>query len=408
MFKRAYLISIIRNIVVLLIFLPQLTTYVASLINAVPNNERERMLAYIAETGDLSYLSSPVKSYKYLHYFVDEEGNPTQIFGDYMQECQPFMDLMKKFYFGVGYHGPLFNVLPDDADLAHRSIGNWFFSSKHVNGNEFHIIYNYSERTYRHIMREVDRATYICVAFASLISMLFAYFEIRPAIRAWREEKRFIAQTSHELRTPIAVISTAMEIFDTENSSIATKKNTEIVKIEVSFMKKIIDDLFFLSRTDMKQIKLNMEVFDISPVLLETFIAAEVLANAKSIHFEDFMPEEIFVNADSSMIRRLIAILLENAIDYTQPGGKVSMSIQKRADKVDITVSDTGIGISKKDIKLIFKRFYRVDETRSANKGNSGMGLAIATWIVARHHGKISVESTPGHGSSFTVTLRAV
>ena len=405
MIKRAYLISIVRNTIILILLLPAFATYVGSLMNSIRNSERARILTHIIETGDMSYIHTPVLGLRYFYFVVDGEGDPIEIGGDFIEEGWQYIELMKRHHFGAGYSGPIANVTPDDPNVWHRTFGNWFFSSKR-DGDVFHVIYNYSEQNYRQMMQEVDRVVYIGIGAIAALSILFAYFEIKPAVSAWRKEKRFIAQTSHELRTPVAVIRTAAEVYDIDSSFETTKRNVEIIKREVGHMEKMINDLFFLSRADMKQLKLSKESFNLSMILLETYIGAEVLANAKSIQFEDFEPKTANVYADISMIRRLFIILLENAMDYTPPGGTVSLSVQIRGKMVSVSVSDTGVGIAKKEHRQIFKRFYRIDDSKAANKGNSGMGLAIAKWIVKKHRGKIYVTSAPGQGSTFTVTLR--
>jgi signal transduction histidine kinase len=115
----------------------------------------------------------------------------------------------------------------------------------------------------------------------------------------------------------------------------------------------------------------------------------------------------VWIRGDQSLLRRTIAILLDNAIKYTPEAGSIMISLTQKERLIELQVSDTGIGIPADALPKIFDRFYRVDDARNQNDGSSGLGLAIAKWVVEAHQSKIAVDSTPGVGSTFTVSIPA-
>jgi signal transduction histidine kinase len=111
------------------------------------------------------------------------------------------------------------------------------------------------------------------------------------------------------------------------------------------------------------------------------------------------------IDGDSHAVRRLFVILIDNAVKYTNPGGNISITLRAKGNSAEAAVIDTGIGLAKRDQPHIFDRFWRVDRVRSREAGGAGLGLSIARWIVDQHHGTISVESEPGQGSTFRISL---
>ena len=413
MFKRLYILSFLRSIFIFLTITPMLNLYILTLIYRIPNVERERLVTYVCETGDVTYLKTPIVDYSFFYAILDPNGDTVYISdtSTQIEAKKKCLNNLKDIYYKSK---PLafYNIQPEDKSFHHMAFDNYYFTSKQKLHREpgysvFYVIYNREEVSLQYASNQSFKANMICMIAASVISLIFAFFEVLPAKRAWNTQKQFIAQTSHELRTPTSVINSVLELFNTDRSE-EDKKNYQIMKGEVNILIGLINGLMFLSRTDVKQIKLKKEFVEIYTLLLETYIAAEVLAEPKSIVFEDFKSDEAIILADDAMIRQVIMILLNNAIQYTQVGGKISLSCKRIGSKIEITVEDNGIGIDKKNMKLIFNRFYRVEKSKSSNKGNSGLGLAIAKWIVIQHRGNIRVESVIGKGSKFIVSLPAI
>jgi signal transduction histidine kinase len=167
----------------------------------------------------------------------------------------------------------------------------------------------------------------------------------------------------------------------------------------------LIDSLMTLARMDSGAESLNYSVVDIASVLREASSSGQPLADSKQIHFDREIPNEpIVVDGDPHALRRLFLILIDNAVKYTPTGGRVSIALKTVGNEVVAQVRDTGLGISKEDLPLIFDRFYRADKARSRETG-TGLGLSIAQWIAEAHHASIRVDSAVGQGSTFEVHL---
>ncbi len=223
-----------------------------------------------------------------------------------------------------------------------------------------------------------------------------------------RRSRQFAADVTHELRTPLTILRGETELAlrsgrDQEELRKVLESNLE----EISRMSYLIEDLLLLSKSDLGQIPLKMEPIYLPELIVELHHQAQLLAAAKSIRVDLNCPrQDIFILADNLRMRQVLLNLLTNAIKYTPAGGKVGIDIELTdRDQVRITISDSGIGIAQEELELIFERFYRVDKTLNRNDGGSGLGLSIAKWIVEAHDGTISVSSTPGQGSRFSVTL---
>lgn len=219
--------------------------------------------------------------------------------------------------------------------------------------------------------------------------------------------RQFSADVTHELRTPLTILRG-----ETELALRNDRDQKELINVlesnleEISRMSYLIEDLLLLSKSDMGEIPLKMEPLSLVEFIIELHHQAQLLATAKNIKVDLLCPDEqIILNADSFRLRQVFLNLLTNAIKYTPEGGSVTVELILNDNNVAITISDTGIGIDSEHLDIIFDRFYRVDKTRNRNDGGSGLGLAIVKWIVNAHAGSITVSSSIGQGSKFTVTL---
>jgi heavy metal sensor kinase len=219
----------------------------------------------------------------------------------------------------------------------------------------------------------------------------------------------FTADASHELRTPVSLIrSTAelalMESRDEEAYRAALRDNLE----EAVRMTDLIEDLLTLARADSGDASLRLATLNVADSLQEAFIQAKPLAAVSRIDMLLEVPEEqTRVMGDSSSVRRLFLILIDNGIKYTPAGGCLSASARCQEDEVIVELRDTGIGIFEGDMPNIFERFYRADRSRSRTFG-VGLGLSIAKCIANSHDATIEVDSAPGHGSTFRVRFRRI
>ena len=223
---------------------------------------------------------------------------------------------------------------------------------------------------------------------------------------AFESQKQFIQDASHELRTPIAIAQTNIEVTEMEEKATVKdyRRLMDVLKMSLERMNRLSDNLLLLSEGE--QFRVKWSVVDMS-VLLEEVIAE---TNAKAIDAGiglELQPvsEEMFVMGDAMLLKQAIINLADNAIKYNRAGGTVKISVRAEGAQLAIQVQDSGIGISIADQQRIFDRFYRVDKSRSRSQGGSGLGLAIVKKVVEDHEGTISVESTPDEGSTFLVSL---
>jgi signal transduction histidine kinase len=223
---------------------------------------------------------------------------------------------------------------------------------------------------------------------------------------AFDSQKQFVQDASHELRTPIAIAQTNIEVLEMEPA--ATIKDYQeiirVLKLSLERMNNISNSLLLLSestptRSDWQQV-------DVAALINDVLTETRSEAKAAGINLEFATPAVKFIiKGDAFRLKQAVVNLVDNAIKYNRPGGAVTISVSHEDGSGVIEVRDTGIGIAPSDQQFVFERFYRVDKSRSREKGGSGLGLAIVKKIVEDHDGRIMVESTPGQGSIFRIFL---
>jgi len=224
---------------------------------------------------------------------------------------------------------------------------------------------------------------------------------------AFKRVTQFTADASHELRTPIALMRTRTEVALRKPRSEGEYKET-IVRIhqELERTSALIENLMTLARADSGTEALQITPTDLNEVFLEISEPARLLAEGKSIHYEQRLAETpLRVSGNAPSLRRLFLILIDNAVKYTSREGRISVVLDSSDGAAVTEIRDTGVGISPADLPHIFERFYRADESRSRESGGTGLGLSIAKWIAEAHHGSISVVSKVGEGSVFQVQI---
>ena len=225
---------------------------------------------------------------------------------------------------------------------------------------------------------------------------------------AFNRQKQFTADASHELRTPIAVIRAQVEeVLENETVSGGEYRQAlHAVKKQIVHMSNLIGQMLLLSRVDENQNQLEKEPFDFNFLVESLMEEMENLALIKNISLlTKIETRPIYIKADQSLITQLLLNLIDNAIKYSNIGGKVVLKVDDLGDKLKIDIKDEGSGIAEEHLSNIFVRFYRVDKSRSRKNGGSGLGLAICRWIAEAHQGQISVTSIQGQGTTFTVEL---
>jgi signal transduction histidine kinase len=266
--------------------------------------------------------------------------------------------------------------------------------------------YSIEEKMYKPLIVTSIFIGSLSIALVFIISLLLANKAIRPIKRSWEKQAVFIADASHELRTPLAVVNSNLEIvMENQNETVGSQiKWLGNVQYELERMKKLVDDLLFLARADAED-KMPKEHFDLSGLLYKNYDVFLPLAQKKELELFLDTKDNIIVYGNEFWIKQLVTILLDNAIKYTDRGGKIELKLEESANTFQLSVRDTGEGIDKEHIRKIFDRFYRVDKSRSRSNGGSGLGLAIAKCIVNDHKGAINVISELSKGTEFTVAF---
>ena len=239
--------------------------------------------------------------------------------------------------------------------------------------------------------------TMLSASFNELLSRLDQTFD---------SMRRFVADASHELRTPISVIRGEADVaLSHDRDSAEYRESLAIILDESRRLSRLVDDLLNLARADAGSVRLQVREFYFNDLVAECCRSVQALAAARRIKMEYQTGEDIPFHGDEELLRRLVVNLLDNAIRYTPQGGQVKASLNANGSELRIEVSDTGAGIPAEAVPHVFERFYRADQARSRQEGGFGLGLAIVKWIAESHKGAVDLTSRPGQGSTFTVTL---
>jgi len=249
---------------------------------------------------------------------------------------------------------------------------------------------------------------YCSLAIAAFIavSLFLSGWALRPVEHAWRQQKRFVADASHELKTPLTVILANIGILKSKGSSTIDEQAAwiENTEAEAKRMKVLVDDLLFLAKTDDAKTTAVYDKVNLSDVFLSTALALESLAFERDVGLDtDGIDPNVDVAGDVGQLRRLVGILLDNAIKYSAENSTITLTLARKQNKAILTVHNPGVSITPEDLEHLFERFYRADKSRS--KEGYGLGLSIARSIVKTHKGTISVESTSDKGTTFTVEI---
>jgi len=219
--------------------------------------------------------------------------------------------------------------------------------------------------------------------------------------------KDFVANVSHELKTPITSIRGFAETLEegAMNEEVLRKEFIKIIHGESKRLQLLIEDLLTLSRLENDEFKLMRTPVSMKELLNEIGLMGEQIATEKGINYIVKAEEDITLLADHDKLKQVLINLLANAVHYTPQHGVVTLDMDKIDDQLRIRIKDTGIGIDEQDLPRIFERFYRIDKARSRNTGGTGLGLAITKHIVEVHDGQILVESELDVGTTFTILL---
>src|SRR6266436_5022822 len=251
------------------------------------------------------------------------------------------------------------------------------------------------------VQNEKDELGHLARSFNSLLDRLSQSFE---------RQQRFMADASHELRTPVAILRGESEVALSQKARSAEeyRESLGILHQESARLTHIVEDLFTLTRADAGQYPLQPRDFYLDELAGECVHSARTLALARKISLNFEEASESPIHADESLLRRMILNLLDNAIKYTSEGGHVTVTCSRAGEEYTLSIMDTGGGIPTDMQPRIFERFFRADKARSRAEndgGGAGLGLSISRWIAEAHQGRLELTRSDSTGSTFTAYL---
>jgi len=228
-----------------------------------------------------------------------------------------------------------------------------------------------------------------------------------------KQQEQFVTYASHELKTPLSIIRTEMEVFlrgknylSANKKFLIRSKQSMLSNLEeVDRMGRIIENLLLVARIDAKYEKLQLSKVSLNDVISWVVERMAKLAQDKNISISVNRRSPLYVLADDEKIMEAFSNILKNAIAYSKSGSKIKIEIGKKRDKVFISFSDGGVGISKGDLPHVFERFYRSENAFTAKKEGTGLGLWITKRIVEEHNGEIEIHSILGKGTIVNIVL---
>ncbi len=248
----------------------------------------------------------------------------------------------------------------------------------------------------------------LCVGIALGASFILSNITLKPIIESWRKQTEFVQNASHELRTPLTIIQAKQELLLEEPTSKIIDK-TEDISISLSEtrrLSKLVKDLMELARSDSNKTKLEKKDVNIDELIKHVTEPFSEMAKMQEKEIKLDLNYNKYINLDSNRIHELLVIILDNSIKYTEKGDTITIKTEDKDGKLNLSIADTGIGISDENIKHIFDRFYREDKARSRETGGSGLGLAIAQSIVTEHGGNIKALHNKPKGTIIEIKLK--
>ena len=229
------------------------------------------------------------------------------------------------------------------------------------------------------------------------ISILLSRWTIKPVSKAWDQQRQFVADASHELKTPLSVIMANAELMQNEDTTQTDQKKYADNILTMTYqMRSLVDSMLEMARVDNGTLKMNMTELDFSQLVSDAVLSFQLLYEEKQQGLRSAIREEIRLHGSEQHLYQVLDVLLDNALKYSMPQGMVSVDLNRYGRSCVLSVSGPGEPISPEDLKNIFKRFYRADKARAMN-GSYGLGLSIAQSVVEAHKGRIWAESKNGY-----------
>ena len=250
------------------------------------------------------------------------------------------------------------------------------------------------------------------IGLISLIGLLFISIyltnkSIIPIKEAFEKQKQFIADASHELKTPLAIIktNTSLVLSHPEDTIKNQTKWINYINSQADRMSELISEMLSLAKMDDAENKLTLVPINMSKIIESMILMFDAVIYENNINLETNISKDLHINGDKESLKKLFSIIMDNAIKYTDKNGSITVSLFSDKNKVKMIIRNTGEGIAPEDLERVFERFYRVDKSRNRETGGYGLGLSIASSIVKDHKGKIYARSKVGSFTSFIVEI---
>lgn len=259
------------------------------------------------------------------------------------------------------------------------------------------------------ILRQFHIFSFLIILGVLIFSFVIAFFVSKRALsqaeKAFEQQKRFVADAGHELKTPIAVIGANIDVLSSDEK-LKSNKFFQYIKSENERMGDLVRDLLYLARDDADRLEMIKSEFDFSNAVENAVLPFEVVAFESGMTLEMEIQKGITCSGDEKSLKQLFVILVDNAIKNSEKGAKITVKAYTERQNIIYKVRNTGNGIRKEDLLKIFQRFYRVDTSRTRKTGGYGLGLSIAQTIAQKHGGTIKAESEYGKWAEFTFKMK--
>ena len=233
------------------------------------------------------------------------------------------------------------------------------------------------------------------------ISILLSHWVIKPVATAWDQQRQFVADASHELKTPLSVIMANAELMQNDDTSDTDRKTFSRNILSMTYqMRALVENMLEMARVDNGTLKMQFADLDFSTFVNDAVLSFQLLYEEKGLGLRCAVQEGISLHGSEQHLYQVLDVLMDNALKYSSPNGTVHVNLTANGRTCTLAVASPGEPISKEDLKNIFKRFYRTDKARTMN-GSYGLGLSIAESIVTAHNGKIWAQSKDGYNTFF-------
>lgn len=304
------------------------------------------------------------------------------------------------------------NANDDRSDIVLNEVTFTYLKTPLPNGAGTLFVFNDlsdEEAAMRTLLTNLILVGLFCCLLSFFASFFMAKHAMKPIQYALIQQNKFVSDASHELRTPITIMQTNLDIMSSAppTDTIAdNRKWLNNLQDETTRMTELINSLLFLARADAKQQLLEKEYFSLNHTILATVTPFSVIAKAKQITLTADLEGVFTALGDPDRIKQALTILIDNALRHTPPHGTIIVTCKQAADQLLLTVTDSGEGIASQHLPNLFDRFYQADESR--HKGGAGLGLSMAKWIINQHNGTIEIASILGAGTTVTIKLPQV